>query len=278
MRRTLLLVALVPLAVGCGAAPSSSPGLGGAPEKMVAAGSSRISVSYGGKQFFAGEFDFKRNVGSFAWGTTKRDAEWDQILASDATYTRIPRELFPGSSNAAWLKLGAGSKGQPPFGFGPSDPARLLDLLKAASSVHQVKSGEERGVPVARYRATLDLERALRELPDDERAAFRALIRQYWVDGAEKGIPLDLAVDYDGLLRRVDITIPEGQELTVEFFDYGLDVVAKPPPSDQVVTLEELVRLQFEHCSENEEGTDDPTACVNEASIHTWGPTLDLKP
>jgi len=99
------------------------------------------------------------------------------------------------------------------------------------------------------------------------------------VDGAEKGIPLDLAVDYDGLLRRVDLTIPEGQELTVEFFDFGLDVVAKAPPSDQVVTLEELVRLQFERCSENEEGRDDPTACGNEASIHTWrGPTLDLKP
>jgi len=185
MRRTLLLVALVPLAVGCGAAPSSSPGLGGAPEKMVAAGSSRISVSYGGKQFFAGEFDFKRKVGSFAWGTTKGDAEWDQILASDATYTRILPDLFPRSSDAAWLKFGAS----------------------------------------------------------------------------------------------LDLTIPEGQELTVEFFDFGLDVVAKAPPSEQVVTLEELVRLQFERCSENEEGRDDPTACGNEASIHTWrGPTLDLKP
>jgi hypothetical protein len=41
-----------------------------------------------------------------------------------------------------------------------------------------------------------------------------------------------------GRLRRVSVTIPEDKPLVVEFYDYGVEVEAKPPPAGEVMTWE----------------------------------------
>lgn len=258
MRHGVPLVLLMALVAGCGAR-TSNPGVGSVPEKMTAKGSSRIAISYGGNQALVGEYDFSKDVGSFAWGSSNPDRQWDQIITPEATYTRFPHEAA--GSSAAWVKVEGGAKSSDLFGFGLSDPARLLALLDAASSVHEVDSGQERGVAVRRYRASLDLDRALRELPASERDGVRLMIRQYWVDGAKEGIPLDLAIDKEGLLRRVDTTVPDGGELSIEFYDYGIRVVAKPPPPDQILTWEEFSRFLRQGCAESDGGEDGTTAC-----------------
>jgi hypothetical protein len=259
MRHGVPLVLLMALVAGCGAR-TSNPGVGNVPEKMTVKGSSRIAISYGGNQALVGEYDFTKDVGSFAWGSRNPDGQWDQIITPEATYARFPHEAT--GLSAAWVKVEGARKDAGLFGFEtPSDPSRLLELLKAASSVHEVDSGQERGVAVRRYRASLDLDRALRELPASERDGVRSMIRQYWVDGAKEGIPLDLAIDKEGLLRRLNTNVPDGEELSIEFFDYGLHVVAKPPPPDQVLTSEEFSRLLRQSCAEPNGGEDGATAC-----------------
>jgi hypothetical protein len=102
--------------------------------------------------------------------------------------------------------------------------------------VERIDTGEDRGVEVTRYKAEVGVDRAAKELPTGERGLFRRLVRQYWTDDAKSGIPFELAIDGQGRLRRVSVTIREDEPLVVEFYDYGVEVDAKPPPTDQVVT------------------------------------------
>ena len=266
MRRVFLFVPLSLLVVACGAAKSTNLDLGTIAGK-TAADSSRISVSYGGKEYFVGQFDFETGIGSFRSGDRKHDDSWDQIVTAEATYTRLFFVLGAVSGSDAhskdWVKANTSGGGDGLFGFGFSDPSAILALLKGASSVEEVDSGEERGVAVTRYRARLDLERALSQVPARDRASLRATIRQFWVDGAPDGILLELAVDRDGLLRSVEVSIPDGEALGIDFFDYGVEVNVEAPPDSEVMTWEDLFDRLQERCAKAKDTDEISQACVS---------------
>lgn len=252
MRRLLLLAPFALLLAGCGAARTSDPALDNVAHEAAAAGSSRIAISFGEKASFFGEFDYERNIGVFAWGGEDEAGDWDQIITSEATYTRFrPEDLGGPSVGRRWIKSPTSREGDGLFGIFPSDPVRVLDALRAASDVKKIETGEERDVKVTRYEARLDVDRAVDAVGFRHGYAEKlgATIRQYWTDGAPKGIPLGLAVDAEGLLRRVDVVIPDGESLSLEFFDYGIVVAAKPPPADEVLSWQELIQLMQERCS-----------------------------
>ena len=270
MERVLLLLTFLALASGCGAASSSNPDVGAMAEKSTA-DSSRIAVSYGGAQYATFEWDFRKNVGLFSFGHPDQDEGWAEIVTSDATYYRFNPSMFDGLTDKTWVKWDNEDGGESElnnslFGIAPNDPSQLLALLKAASSVQEMGEGEERGVPVTRYRAMLDVEQAIRQLPKGEQDGARSALRLYAV-GAKGKVPLDLAVDDAGRLRRVDADVPDGEKLTVEFFDYGLAVAAKPPPAEEILTSEEW-RKVFERFAdrcvgpEPSEQSDELRLCV----------------
>ena len=74
---------------------------------------------------------------------------------------------------------------------------------------------------MTRHRADFDVERAVVALPKDERERVRSMLRMYRF-GADGTIPLGLAVGDSDRLRRVDVDVPGGKELSIEFFDYRL--------------------------------------------------------
>jgi hypothetical protein len=130
--------------------------------------------------------------------------------------------------------------------------------------VHEVGKGEERGVPVRRYRAELDVQQALGGVASDQRELVRAMLRQYQL-GVDRTIPLELALDGDDRLSRVDVDVPEGERLSLEFFDYGLDVNPKPPPAAEVMSKDEAARLFSVSCPEEKEDKVQKTA--NDSSV-----------
>jgi hypothetical protein len=263
VRLAVLVLGIVALATGCGTAPASKSDVKNVAEKS-AADSARIAVSYAAREYFTGEWDFRRNIGEFSVGPSQK-AGWDQIVTPEATYTRMAP--FPGQSRPtgkSWMKWeGEGSKvhefGGSLFGFLPSDPGKLLALLTAARSVREVGNGEERGVAVTRYRADLDVEQALQTLRNDERNVVRSMLRQYEL-GAKGRILLEFAVDDSGRLRRASTTMPWGEKVSVEFFDYGLDVRPKAPPADEVMTKDEASRLYG--CPEEKAATEWESDCI----------------
>jgi hypothetical protein len=48
------------------------------------------------------------------------------------------------------------------------------------------------------------------------------------------------------------VTIPEDEQVVVEFYDYGVEVDAKAPPADEVITWEEM-RKQWDPTASAEE-------------------------
>ena len=122
-----------------------------------------------------------------------------------------------------------------PFPF--IDPARTLELLFEVSGEIETAGEEDvRGVSTDHYRLTIDLERVVAKAPAQYRAALRAEL-----DAAtEKTRSLELWIDDEGLVRRLRVPEPD-ESVTLDFYDFGVDVEVEAPPADQVAKLPDLL-------------------------------------
>lgn len=109
----------------------------------------------------------------------------------------------------------------------PIDPAALLDRLREeARSFTEVGREEVRGDATTRYRARID------------RAAFEEGLG-LWSDGTEDEVTIDVWVDDDDRLRRL-----EAGGLTLELWDFGVPVeVEVPTDIDEDGAFEDLDRM-----------------------------------
>ena len=131
------------------------------------------------------------------------------------------------------------------------DPSQFLTLLRASSiDVKEAGSDTVRGADVTRYTAKLDLRRSVDasldqlELTDEQEAALRRAAKQLADQVGTKTIPVEVFVDADGRLRRLNMDlsmIVQGQRLateqTVDYYDFGVDVDVDAPPASQVYDL-----------------------------------------
>jgi hypothetical protein len=133
--------------------------------------------------------------------------------------------------------------------FEQTDPTQYLQYLAAASpsGVHEVGHEQVRGVDTTHYRASIDLTKALDQLPSDVRDMLgvdadqlgQALSKMRGELGADV-LPMDVWIDGDGLLRkfRMNMSVAGGGvETRMEMYDYGVDVSVQAPPADQVTDL-----------------------------------------
>jgi hypothetical protein len=270
MRRTaalLLLLAALPLACG-GESLSPQAAVAQAATKYEEAGSSRVSMSAtmtgvpGGPFTFAGEGEFDRerarmtlDMSELAEATGGAFAgELEMILDDLVMYMKFPEaitEQLPGGKS--WVRIDLRQAGKE-LGIDleelmqvqQSDPSQSLQYLRGASDdFEEVGEEEVRGVETTHYRGTIDLHKAVEQLPEDARGSFERAIDLIGTDE----LPLDVWIDDDGMARRMKYDQPlpsaggeEGaMELTMEFFDFGVDVDVEPPPSDEVIDIKELI-------------------------------------
>jgi hypothetical protein len=129
---------------------------------------------------------------------------------------------------------------------GPNDPLWPLDALSGASG-DAVEVGPEavRGVPVMRYRLTVDLARADAALPagvsvpSGPYRSLRALPAEVWLDAA-------------GPVRRISVNSDAanaGEQVwsIVELWDFGVAADITPPSPDEVLAPAEAFRLAEEN-------------------------------
>jgi hypothetical protein len=207
-------------------------------EKTAAAGSSRIALSLDNKQLGTAAFDYEQRS-----GVVEVDGNVQMIYTPETIYTSLAAIHPRANDRKRWVEYDLMGEARGPFNPFASNPVELLRFLKGASDVERIDTGNERGAEVTRYRARLEIDRAVNEMPAGERESVRDLVRSYWGVGAKEDIPFELAVDGDGRLRRVSVTIRENKPLDVEFYDYGVEVHAKAPPADEVITWEEFSKL-----------------------------------
>jgi hypothetical protein len=247
MRGALQLVALAVALVASGVGAATAPG------KSAERDSSRVVLTYAydGEEpvSVTGAYDYDRGA-----GILESNSERTRILMPDASYERLSEDDFwpdpDRFGRERWLKTAPGIFSDPigvPFA---GSPGVLRSFLRAATDLETVGSGVERGEQVTRYRARVYLDRLLEQFAEAEREIvaeeFRALSESW-----QEGLLLELAVDRERRVRRVDFGVDDYLQATVELFDYGTAVAVEAPPVRDLVSeddLEKLMMRRLEEC------------------------------
>jgi hypothetical protein len=275
MKRLLALLPLLAVTLvlsGCGSkdALTLDP-VAEAASKTTSAGSSRVSfestmwllgreVSFGAE----GLYDYERQRGALTMDMSallpgaSGLGTFELRQLGSTLYMRMPavagafvpqgKEWLSLDLDAALDKAGLG-------GFDPAnlqqDPSQFLTLLRASSTdVQEAGYDTVRGADVTRYTANLDLRKSVDasldqlELSDEQEAALRRAAEQLADQVGTKKIPVEVFVDADGRLRRLNMDLSmtvQGQRLaleqTVDYYDFGVEVDVDAPPASQVHDL-----------------------------------------
>ncbi len=158
-----------------------------------------------------------------------RETTGEFISTPDATYSREGSEK--------WMKSDLPNAGASPWG---SSPDELLDYLTGSSDLEVVGREEIRGVPTEHVQTSVDPS----EFGDEESLGKPAALLM-----GMNPFPVDVWIDDEGLIRRMALMVSMDMssqtsdedmdfggfdlEMTMDFFDYGVDVdVQAPDPSE----------------------------------------------
>jgi hypothetical protein len=233
MRRALLVLVLVPLTAGCGAAKHGA--LDKASNAIADAGSSRIEMTFteGERTIFTadGAFDYRHDRGRLVMRpttTSDREAFGDEMEARF-----IGRTMYIGAvrkGKMRWLEDNGQPTGTALFipGVG-AKPDRILALLfDSSKEVEALGVDKIRGVSAKHYRAHLD------ETQGEE-----------FTDQLGQPVVIDVWIDDNGLVRR--LLIPDQQPgptaMTFDLFDFGVDVKVEAPPVNELISQREWNKL-----------------------------------
>jgi hypothetical protein len=261
---------------------SSAGVLASAASETASAGSSRIGFTFTTQLppavqdepvAFTGEgiFDYENRKGQVTYdfselfaslGLPDSQEPVEAIFDGAVMYLKFPllSAFLPDAK--PWIKLDPATLGENAGldlsqlqQLGQSDPSQLLDYLKATSEgVEEVGVEQVDGVETTHYRGTIQLDKVADQVPPEQQEQVRAAIEKLVEQAGTTEIPVDVWVDGDGLVRKLELTYtasvqvpgsdPEEAEsvVTMEFSDFGTAVEIEPPPADQVTDLAELTQ------------------------------------
>ena len=268
MTRVLLALQVVALAVGltaCGGDALSLDPVASAATKTVEAGSSRVefnvAMKVGGDSVDmtgSGAFDYSNARGTATYRMQLPmlgEVGMDMRIIGTKVFIRMPETLAGAGMTGGkeWVGMDVG-KSLEQAGLGgldftqQQDPAQTLQYLRTASTgVREAGSATVRGAETTRYTGRLDFRKALEagieklELTPAERHQARQGMKWMLDQFGAGGVPFEVYVDDDGLLRRLTMDMSmtiEGRPVTMamrmDYFDFGLDVDVQAPPASDV--------------------------------------------
>jgi hypothetical protein len=169
----------------------------------------------------------------------------DAIADGSVLYMKFPGALaqqLPGGKSWVELDVEAAARQS---GFDLSelsqvqqgDPTQALHYLRGASDdVRKVGEQDLRGAHTTHYTATLDLKKAASSLSGSQRTAYDKAIAKL----GTATLPADIWIDDAGRARKLSFT-QDAADVTLELYDFGVDVDATPPAPSDVVDLAELL-------------------------------------
>lgn len=243
----LSVVVVAIAAISCG--PAGGEVMAAAGRATTDSGTSRLALTIttlgmsggddGRRVSAEGEFDYRRGDGRmvFNLGATGQAApgELEVRVVSGSTFVRVPGEEMGGRP---WLEIAAGSLGTgsplPGLDRPINDPRSLLDALQGAGGdVDKVGEENVRGVETDRWRASVDLKEAEKQLDGRSAREFAALREEF----GRPSIPFEVWIDDEDRVRRLTYSL-EAHEETVRFelelYDFGAPVDVSAPPASEV--------------------------------------------
>lgn len=174
------------------------------------------------------------------------DATVEMLFDGTVVYLRLPDPDAP----TEWLKIDAstmpGMEGMASFDQLANEPAAGLGYLHSVGEdVEELGTEEVRGEPTTHYRFTADLRQAIDDAPEDLRPMLEQQVEMLGVTE----FPVEVWIDDAGRVRRqtstIDVSQAEGlsgeMTMTMEFYDFGLEVSPEFPPDEDVTDLSELM-------------------------------------
>ena len=274
---TLVLALVSLLAAACGGGGAGDAVAELSPEEAVAAAATNtadagtyradftITMSGLGAEPLTmtgeGEFDAERQVGRMTFdmsglgGAGGPDlGKAEVIFEGLVVYMKLPflQEVRPGIE--PWIRFDFEELGkQQGIDLGglqqlnQGDPSQVLAYLKASSDdVKKAGAEEIRGVQTTHYTMTVDLHKVAEQVPE-QKANVERVIEQSGVET----VPTEVWIDDEGRARRMelrydDMLFAPGQrgnmEMTMDLFDFGVEVDVEPPPASQVTDISELLQ------------------------------------
>ncbi len=188
-----------------------------------------------------------------SFGPGQPAGEVEMILTDRVVYLKAPFLQDAFGVKTPWVsidptELGAGHANVPD-GSGQYDPAKALDLLRGVTEVTEEGTDTIGGRPAVRYRATVDLAKAMHRVVQQAHLPTTAgdpTSELEKVLGSNTKLPIDLWVA-DGYVVRVRVDFPFPSELamgqdvrlvmTASLSDFGATFDISPPPADQVTDV-----------------------------------------
>jgi hypothetical protein len=244
MRRLALLLVPLTLLASCGSdGPPAQQVVSLAPRATVEAATARITMvlafagAPGSRLEIDGAVDFAHDRYAMAMHLVDAGATAEARMDGTTLYVRVPGDgLLTGVSDGDWLRLDLGGDGGAPgvLGLDSNDPRETLALLEGPTDggVRRTGEGDLDGVHVTRYRAEVDVARALR---GSGAGLAPELLRRFVDRLGVDTIPVTAWIDDDGLVRRLRVPLPE-LTITTDYRDFGAPVDVAPP-TDHVVDV-----------------------------------------
>lgn len=271
----MLVLALLPVACGGAEALSPQTAVAEAATKSQEAGSSRVALeltmtglaaeplSITGEgiqdpeqQLARFTMDLSQVAGLTGGGVDLSEIEI--VLDGSTLYMRLP--FLEAADLKPWIEVDVAAIAEqegldlPSLQqLGQADPAVTFAYLRAASDDTQEVGNEDvRGVETTHYRMTVDLAQVADAVPEEQRDQMRAAVQALIEATGLDTVPVDAWIDGDGLVRRMDLAyenvdVAPGKKgsmsMSMELYDYGVEVAVEPPPADQVMSFQELLEL-----------------------------------
>ena len=194
------------------------------------------------------------------------DGKFEVITDGDAVYIHAGfLSAFLGGDDAKpWIKIPADKGGgqiTDQLSSGLADATSLLDLLRDnGATVTDEGQADVQGQSTHHFKATISVAAALAAAPAESKAKAQAFIDQLGAKAGDAEIPVDVFVDDQGFVRRMQMTFDGdlysslvggdaappsagGMTFTLDFLDLGQTVDIQPPPADQVGDASGLAKM-----------------------------------
>lgn len=150
--------------------------------------------------------------------------------------------ILGATADKPWIKVSAGEGAASALGAPLGDGTEVLKLLDQAGGLTSVGSETVRGVDTTHYQGSLDVASALAEVSADDRAKAESELGKVGIDPAAAEVPVDVWIDGDDLVRRVQVGVSTpataGGTFTMELYDFGQPVNVTVPPASQVFDVD----------------------------------------
>lgn len=212
--------------------------------KTVAAGSAKAEMSTVGA-----DGRTSGQTGTKGWYPSGHDVilkkgggepDTRSIMMGDAVYTQLDKPL----KGKTWMQMDLSKDGKPGVRLN-DDPAEYLAMLLGQEKLTHVGAETTDGIDAQHYKGSLtnaDLIRA-----DESTKVMEEKNRRYLHEAVKHitAFEVDLWIGKDGYPVRVDSSSTDAKgtsKTTAKFSDFGGPAAVQPPPADQVVTFDAVMK------------------------------------